>query len=67
MGDRMRLLRQRCANGMVARGLDADPRAVEQLEYELGVISRLRYEAYFLAVAQAVADGLELTERFLSL
>lgn len=29
---------------------------VEQLDYELGVIGKLEYEAYFLAVAQVVAD-----------
>ncbi|MFI0596676.1 DNA polymerase III subunit alpha [Streptomyces griseus] len=55
-GDAMRLLRQRCEAGMTARGLERDERAVAQLEYELGVIGRLRYEGYFLAVAQVVAD-----------
>ncbi|MFS1303378.1 DNA polymerase III subunit alpha [Streptosporangium longisporum] len=55
-GDGMRLLRQRCAAGMAARGLDGDPRAVKRLEDELGVIATLRHEAYFLAVAQVVAD-----------
>ncbi|EGE39534.1 DNA polymerase III, alpha subunit [Streptomyces sp. ACT-1] len=55
-GDAMRLLRQRCEAGMTARGLDRDGRASEQLEYELGVIGRLGYEGYFLAVAQVVAD-----------
>ncbi|WP_408909933.1 hypothetical protein [Streptomyces luteolus] len=55
-GERMRPLRQRCDVGMVVRGLDTDRRAVEQLEYELGVIECLGYEAYFLAVAQVVAD-----------
>ncbi|MFF4429774.1 DNA polymerase III subunit alpha [Streptomyces sp. NPDC001513] len=55
-GGAMRLLRQRCETGMFARGLDRDRRAVEQLEYELGVIGKLEYEAYFLAVAQVVAD-----------
>ncbi len=55
-GSAMRLLRQRCETGMVARGLDADERAMRQLDYELEVIGRLRYEAYFLAVAQVVAD-----------
>ncbi|MFI8515320.1 DNA polymerase III subunit alpha [Streptomyces sp. NPDC085460] len=52
----MRLLRQRCEAGMTARGLDLDRKAMEQLDYELGVIGRLRFEAYFLAVAQVVAD-----------
>ncbi|OEJ22466.1 DNA polymerase III subunit alpha [Streptomyces subrutilus] len=55
-GGAMRLLRQRCDAGMFARGLEGDRRAVEQLEYELGVIGKLEYEAYFLAVAQVVAD-----------
>ncbi|MCX4826168.1 DNA polymerase III subunit alpha [Streptomyces sp. NBC_01142] len=52
----MRLLRQRCESGMVARGLDRDQRAMDQLDYELGIIGRLHYEPYFLAVAQVVAD-----------
>ncbi|GGZ89964.1 DNA-directed DNA polymerase [Streptomyces subrutilus] len=55
-GGAMRLLRQRCEAGMFARGLDRDQRAVGQLEYELRVIGKLEYEAYFLAVAQVVAD-----------
>ncbi|MGW5276938.1 DNA polymerase III subunit alpha [Streptomyces sp. NPDC004044] len=55
-GGAMRLLRQRCEAGMVARGLDLDQRAMDQLDYELGIIGRLRFEPYFLAVAQVVAD-----------
>ncbi|WJV51711.1 DNA polymerase III subunit alpha [Streptomyces flavofungini] len=55
-GDGMRLLRQRCEAGMTARGLDTDSAAMHQLDYELGVIARLHYEAYFLAVAQVVTD-----------
>ncbi|MFD8692713.1 DNA polymerase III subunit alpha [Streptomyces sp. NPDC059651] len=55
-GGAMRLLRQRCEAGMLARGLDHERRAMEQLDYELGIIGRLRYEPYFLAVAQVVAD-----------
>ncbi|MGW6877420.1 DNA polymerase III subunit alpha [Streptomyces xanthophaeus] len=55
-GGAMRLLRQRCEAGMFARGLDRDRRAVGQLDYELGVIGKLEYEAYFLAVAQVVTD-----------
>ncbi|MBT2450700.1 DNA polymerase III subunit alpha [Streptomyces sp. ISL-43] len=50
------LLRRRCEEGMFARGLDRDRRAVERLEYELGVIGKLGFESYFLAVAQVVAD-----------
>ncbi len=56
LGGAMRLLTQRCEVGMAARGLDRDRRAVEQLNYELGIIGRLGFEAYFLAVAQVVAD-----------
>ncbi|MCX5097789.1 DNA polymerase III subunit alpha [Streptomyces sp. NBC_00365] len=55
-GSAMRLLRQRCEAGMVARGLDTDDQSVRQLDYELDVIGRLKFEAYFLAVAQVVAD-----------
>ena len=55
-GSAMRLLRRRCEAGMLARGLEQDERAVRQLDYELEVIGRLRFEAYFLAVAQVVAD-----------
>lgn len=52
----MRLLRQRCESGMVARSLDRDQRSMDQLDYELGIIGRLHFEPYFLAVAQVVAD-----------
>ncbi|MFI5987777.1 DNA polymerase III subunit alpha [Streptomyces sp. NPDC051555] len=55
-GDAMRLLRQRCEAGMSARGLDRDEQALAQLEYELGVLGRMGYEGYVLAVAQVVAD-----------
>jgi len=55
-GSAMRLLRRRCEAGMLARGLEQDERAVRQLDYELEVIGRLKFEAYFLAVAQVVAD-----------
>lgn len=40
-GSAMRLLRQRCEAGMIARGLDTDDRSVRQLDYELEVIGRL--------------------------
>ncbi|MFE4258195.1 DNA polymerase III subunit alpha [Streptomyces sp. NPDC056883] len=55
-GGAMELLRRRAADGMFARGLDRDQRALGQLEYELGVIGKLGYESYFLAVAQVVTD-----------
>ncbi|MEV6013816.1 DNA polymerase III subunit alpha [Streptomyces sp. NPDC051976] len=55
-----RLLRQRCQAGMVDRGLDRDQAALDRLEQELEVISRLAYDPYFLAVGQVVADFREL-------
>ncbi|MFJ9901108.1 DNA polymerase III subunit alpha, partial [Streptomyces sp. NPDC091280] len=55
-GSALELLRRRCETGMAARGLDRDERAVRQLDYELGVIGRLQFQGYFLAVAQVVAD-----------
>ncbi|WP_153814754.1 DNA polymerase III subunit alpha [Streptomyces sp. SUK 48] len=51
-----RLLRRRSAEGLARRGLDRDPVALGRLDEELAVISRLRYDAYFLAVGQVVAD-----------
>ncbi|TXJ71500.1 DNA polymerase III subunit alpha [Streptomyces lavendulae] len=51
-----RLLRRRSAEGLARRGLDRDPVALARLDEELAVISRLRYDAYFLAVGQVVAD-----------
>ncbi|WP_327359612.1 DNA polymerase III subunit alpha [Streptomyces sp. NBC_01304] len=55
-GDGMRLLRQRCEAGMVARGLDRDEHAMAQLNYELKIIGDMHFEGYFIAVAQVVAD-----------
>ncbi|GLX53597.1 DNA-directed DNA polymerase [Streptomyces hygroscopicus subsp. hygroscopicus] len=51
-----RLLRRRCEEGLARRGLDHDPAALARLDEELAVISRLRYDSYFLAVGQVVAD-----------
>ncbi|MCX5205165.1 DNA polymerase III subunit alpha [Streptomyces sp. NBC_00237] len=51
-----RLLRHRSEAGLARRGLDRDPVARERLDEELAVISRLRYDSYFLAVGQVVAD-----------
>ncbi|WP_405460708.1 DNA polymerase III subunit alpha [Streptomyces sp. NBC_00101] len=59
-GGAARLLRARSEAGLVRRGLDRDPAARERLETELGVISRLGYDSYFLAVGQVVADIREL-------
>ncbi|MFD3517654.1 DNA polymerase III subunit alpha [Streptomyces sp. NPDC058657] len=50
------LLRRRCEAGMARRGLDRDPVALGRLDEELTVISRLRYDSYFLAVGQVVTD-----------
>lgn len=55
-----RLLRQRCADGLVRRGLQRDQEAQDRLEHELGIITGLRYDSYFLAVGQVVADIREL-------
>ncbi|MEW2623057.1 DNA polymerase III subunit alpha [Streptomyces sp. NPDC048106] len=51
-----RLLRRRSEEGLARRGLDRDPAARARLDEELAVISRLRYDSYFLAVGQVVAD-----------
>ncbi|MFE3828913.1 DNA polymerase III subunit alpha [Streptomyces sp. NPDC059092] len=55
-----RLLRQRCEAGLVRRGLDRDRAVLDRLDEELNVISTLKYDSYFLAVGQVVADIREL-------
>ncbi|MFI9602512.1 DNA polymerase III subunit alpha [Streptomyces sp. NPDC052043] len=55
-GEAARLLRRRCEEGLLRRGLDRDRAVLERLEEELDVISRLSYDSYFLAVGQVVAD-----------
>ncbi|MDR3081296.1 MAG: DNA polymerase III subunit alpha [Streptomyces sp.] len=55
-GGAARLLRQRCEDGLARRGLDHDRAALDRLDEELAVISRLGYDSYFLAVGQVVAD-----------
>ncbi|MDQ0937867.1 DNA polymerase III subunit alpha [Streptomyces turgidiscabies] len=50
------LLRRRCEEGLVRRGLDRSPEARGRLDEELEVISTLDYASYFLAVGQVVAD-----------
>ncbi|MEV6546192.1 DNA polymerase III subunit alpha [Streptomyces sp. NPDC051665] len=50
------LLRLRSEEGLARRGLDRDRAARDRLEEELAVISHWNYDAYFLAVAQVVAD-----------
>ncbi|MGW6569025.1 DNA polymerase III subunit alpha [Streptomyces sp. NPDC054975] len=51
-----RLLRERSEAGLVRRGLDRDRAALDRLDDELAVISRMGYDSYFLAVGQVVAD-----------
>ncbi|MFD3524042.1 DNA polymerase III subunit alpha [Streptomyces sp. NPDC058653] len=55
-----RVLRRRCEDGLVRRGLDHDRAALDRLDAELDVISALNYDSYFLAVGQVVADIREL-------
>ncbi|MFD5630118.1 DNA polymerase III subunit alpha [Streptomyces sp. NPDC127072] len=55
-GGAARLLRLRCEDGLVRRGLDRDRAALERLDEELDVISHWNYGAYFLAIGQVVAD-----------
>ncbi|MGW0790838.1 DNA polymerase III subunit alpha [Streptomyces sp. NPDC002911] len=55
-GGAAQLLRRQCEAGMARRGLERDRDALERLDEELAVISRLTYDSYFLAVGQVVAD-----------
>ncbi|MFD5537155.1 DNA polymerase III subunit alpha [Streptomyces sp. NPDC127079] len=55
-GGAAQLLRGQCEAGLVRRGLDRDRAALDRLDEELEVISTLRYDSYFLAVGQVVAD-----------
>jgi error-prone DNA polymerase len=54
------LLRRRCDEGLARRGLDRDQEARRRIEEELEIIGELRYDSYFLAVGQVVADIREL-------
>ncbi|MDX3850592.1 DNA polymerase III subunit alpha [Streptomyces sp. AK02-01A] len=51
-----RVLRSRCAAGMVLRGYDRDREYWARMDAELGTIGRLGYASYFLTVAQVVDD-----------
>jgi error-prone DNA polymerase len=55
-GGAAQVLRGQCEAGLARRGLDRDRAALDRLDEELGVISRLDYDSYFLAVGQVVAD-----------
>ncbi|GAB2921302.1 DNA polymerase III subunit alpha [Streptomyces mayteni] len=51
-----RVLRSRCAAGMVARRYDRDPKRWDRLDEELATIATLGFASYFLTVAQVVDD-----------
>ncbi|WP_329393917.1 DNA polymerase III subunit alpha [Streptomyces lydicus] len=51
-----RVLRSRCAAGMVLRGYDRDRERWARLNDELRTIERLGYPSYFLTVARVVDD-----------
>jgi error-prone DNA polymerase len=55
-----RVLRSRCAAGMVARGYERQPARWDRLEHELRIIEGLGFSSYFLTVAQVVADTREM-------
>ncbi len=55
-----RVLRSRCAAGMVLRGYDRDRGRWARLDDELRTIERLGYPSYFLTVAQVVDDVREM-------
>lgn len=51
-----RVLRSRCAAGMVARRYEGQRERWERLEHELRIIEGLGFSSYFLTVAQVVQD-----------
>ncbi|WUH94250.1 DNA polymerase III subunit alpha [Streptomyces sp. NBC_00433] len=53
-------LREKSAAGLVRRGLHHDRAARERMAEELDIITRMGFDAYFLAVGQVVADIREL-------
>ncbi|MFH9225579.1 DNA polymerase III subunit alpha [Streptomyces lydicus] len=55
-----RVLRSRCAAGMVLRGYDRDRERWARLNDELRTIERLGYPSYFLTVARVVDDVRDL-------
>ncbi|QPP09590.1 DNA polymerase III subunit alpha [Streptomyces bathyalis] len=52
-----RVLRSRCAAGMVARRYEGQRERWERLEHELRIIEGLGFSSYFLTVAQVVEDA----------
>jgi error-prone DNA polymerase len=50
------VLAERCWRGMERRGLETTRRVRDRLDHELGMIRRMGFAAYFLNVADIVAD-----------
>ncbi|HZD18810.1 MAG TPA: PHP domain-containing protein, partial [Actinomycetota bacterium] len=50
------VLAERCWRGLERRGMEATPAVRDRLDLELAMIHRLGYPAYFLTVADIVAD-----------
>src|SRR6266508_4509076 len=50
------VLAERCWRGIDGRGMEATPDVKERLDLELALIQRMGYAAYFLTVADIVAD-----------
>src|SRR5213593_1749723 len=50
------VLVERCWRGMDGRGMEATPEVKDRLDLELALIQRMGYAAYFLTVADIVAD-----------
>ncbi|KOG54329.1 DNA polymerase III subunit alpha [Streptomyces griseoflavus] len=55
-----RVLRSRCAAGMVLRGYDRRREYWERMDHELDIIEHHGFASYFLTVAQVVQDTREL-------
>ncbi|MGW3241399.1 DNA polymerase III subunit alpha [Streptomyces sp. NPDC001070] len=55
-----RVLRSRCAAGMVRTGHDREPEYWARLDHELRIIERLGFASYFLTVSQVVDDVREM-------
>ncbi|WP_181766774.1 DNA polymerase III subunit alpha [Streptomyces albidus (ex Kaewkla and Franco 2022)] len=58
-----RVLRSRCAAGMVTRGYEGQRERWGRLEHELRIIEGLGFSSYFLTVAQVVQDVREMGVR----
>ncbi len=62
-----RVLRSRCAAGMVLKGYDRDETRWRRLDHELRIIEQLGFASYFLTVARVVDDtrdlGIRVTAR----